>query len=41
MRTHLDAAQKALTSGDLVTWAEEQKKFVEAFERLEKIKRQP
>ena len=37
IRAHYEAADKAMTSGDLVRWAEEQKKIREAFERLGKI----
>jgi uncharacterized membrane protein (UPF0182 family) len=39
MRQHYDAADKAMKSGDLVLWAEENKKLREIFERLEKIKK--
>ena len=41
MRQHYDAADKAMKSGDLVLWAEENKKVREIFERLEKIKKRP
>jgi uncharacterized membrane protein (UPF0182 family) len=39
MRQHYDAADKAMKSGDLVLWAEENKKVREIFERLEKLKK--
>jgi len=41
MRLHLDAADKAMRSGDWAAYGEAMKKFREAFERLEKIKKQP
>ena len=37
MRAHYEAADKAMKSGDMVKWAEEQKKARDAFERLNKI----
>ena len=37
MGAHYEAADKAMKSNDLVTWAEESKKAREAFERLKKI----
>jgi len=39
MEGHFEAADKALKAGDLVTWAEEQKKLREVFERLKKIRK--
>jgi uncharacterized membrane protein (UPF0182 family) len=37
MSAHYEAADKAMKSGDLVLWAEEQKKARAAFDRLTKI----
>jgi uncharacterized membrane protein (UPF0182 family) len=39
VKLHFEAADKAMTKGDLVTWAEEYKKARDAFDRLEKIKK--
>jgi len=41
MQQHYEAADKAMKSGDLVLWAEENKKVREIFDRLVKLKKQP
>jgi uncharacterized membrane protein (UPF0182 family) len=41
MQQHYEAADKALKAGDVVLWAEENKKVREIFDRLVKIKKQP
>jgi uncharacterized membrane protein (UPF0182 family) len=41
MQQHYEAADKAMKSGDLVLWAEENKKVREIFERLVKLKKLP
>jgi hypothetical protein len=41
MGQHRAAAEKAIRSGDWAGYGEAMKKFFEAFERLEKIKKSP